>query len=420
MARSAGAKLKTPYKDLLPPQAEAERDALKASIKAEGVREPIKVDEDGNILDGHGRFAIDRNAPRQVIKGLSAAEKKAFVFRSNLTRRNLSNAQKIELRSAMKAVAKELRVENPKKNTQARVAMLLGVDRTTVTKWLMQNVNDHNTHKPPAKKPDARTTLTKEGKEAAVKECQKGKSQAQVAANMGVSQSTVSRTVTSDTKQKKAARVRRKAAKEAEGLGELGIKHVDYREAGSEIAKGCVDLIFTDPPYDRETLPQYEDLGQFAHRILKPGGSLICYLGDYQLPEVAGLVLKTKGMKFWWPLVCVHTGVTTNMKQWGVIVKHKMMLWFVKGKSRATKEFVHSLVMSEKDKDYHDWGQGIVEARYYINKLVPKGGFVVDPYCGGGTTCVAAKQLSRRYLAFETDRDAALGARKRITECEKE
>ena len=63
------------YAALLPPQSEPERDALKASIAAEGVKDPIKVDESGNILDGHSRFAIDPGAPTQVVKGLSEAEK---------------------------------------------------------------------------------------------------------------------------------------------------------------------------------------------------------------------------------------------------------------------------------------------------------------------------------------------------------
>ncbi len=114
-------------------------------------------------------------------------------------------------------------------------------------------------------------------------------------------------------------------------MGDQGIVTGDFREKGDQVPDGCVDLIFSDPPYDRETLPQYEDLGKLASRVLNPGGSLICYLGDFQLPEVLNLVFKADGMKFWWPLACVHTGATTNMQQWGVIVKHKLMLWFVKG-----------------------------------------------------------------------------------------
>ena len=201
------------------------------------MKDPIKVDESGCILDGHSRFAIDLSAPPQVVKGLSEAEKKAFVFRSNLTRRNLAPAQKAELRKKQKVVALDLREEDPKKNTQEEVAGLLGVARETVRDWFTHDGGSANTHNsPPPEKPDGRRTLTREGKAKAIAEVQAGKSQEQVAANMGVDQSTIIRTVSDDAKKKDAARARRKAAKKAEALGELGIENADYQEAGSEIA----------------------------------------------------------------------------------------------------------------------------------------------------------------------------------------
>lgn len=73
----------------------------------------------------------------------------------------------------MKTVAKELREEDAKKNTQARIGMLLGVSRECVSKWFtrdMQVGTSTNTHKAPTAKPDARTTLTKEGKAKVVEE----------------------------------------------------------------------------------------------------------------------------------------------------------------------------------------------------------------------------------------------------------
>ncbi len=76
--------------ELLPPLTTDEFAALKADIKANGLREPIIVDDDGEILDGHHRHKIDKNAPRRTLGGMSEAERQAFVFSANFNRRNLS------------------------------------------------------------------------------------------------------------------------------------------------------------------------------------------------------------------------------------------------------------------------------------------------------------------------------------------
>jgi len=65
-----------------------------------------------------------------------------------------------------------------------------------------------------------------------------------------------------------------------------------------------VDLIFTDPIYDEEHIPDYEDLAILGKRVLKEGGSLVCYLGSMYLPEV--LSLMTPHLTFWWT-VCIRS-----------------------------------------------------------------------------------------------------------------
>jgi len=47
-----------------------------------------------------------------------------------------------------------------------------------------------------------------------------------------------------------------------------------------------VDWIITDPPYPREFLPVYADLAATAARILRPGGSLLCMVGQSYLPQI--------------------------------------------------------------------------------------------------------------------------------------
>ena len=95
-------------------------------------------------------------------------------------------------------------------------------------------------------------------------------------------------------------------------------------------------------------------------------------------------------------------------------MRHKTLLWLVKGGQRSRKYQVDSLVVSQRDKRHHRWEQGLTEAVYYISKLVPAGGLVVDPYAGSGTTCVAALETGRRYIAFELDAATARRARARV------
>ena len=72
-----------------------------------------------------------------------------------------------------------MREEDPKKNTQAGVAALLGVDRTTVAKWFPEsNVNGHNTFTP---RPDARVVVSADARTVVEQRISSGESAAQVA-----------------------------------------------------------------------------------------------------------------------------------------------------------------------------------------------------------------------------------------------
>ena len=71
-------------------------------------------------------------------------------------------------------------------------------------------------------------------------------------------------------------------------------------------------------------------------------------------------------------------------------------------------------MFSDRDKRHHPWQQGLTEAANYIAKFTPPGGLVADPYAGSGTTCLAALQTGRRYLAFERNASTARRARTRL------
>ena len=146
--------IKTPFKDVLPPLKSSELEALTADIKANGVLHPVVIDEYGNILDGHHRYAIDHKAPTRVVSGLSPDEKIAYTIRANLARRNLSSEQTREIVKQQKQIAANLRGADPKKWTQQAVGALLGVAQKTVSVWFSTNIPEYNATKTPT--PDAR------------------------------------------------------------------------------------------------------------------------------------------------------------------------------------------------------------------------------------------------------------------------
>jgi 16S rRNA G966 N2-methylase RsmD len=84
----------------------------------------------------------------------------------------------------------------------------------------------------------------------------------------------------------------------------------NFIEKQSNIADNSIDLIFTDPPYTKESLPLYKDLGNMAYRVLKDGGSLLCYAGHYALLEV-GKLLESCQLTYWWLIVVEHSGNIT-------------------------------------------------------------------------------------------------------------
>jgi len=402
--------IKTPFKDVLPPLKQSEQEALAADIKANGVTHKIAIDEYGNILDGHHRYAIDRKAPTRVVSGLSPDEKVAYTIRANLARRNLSSEQIKEVAKQQKRIATDLREADPKKWTQKAVGTLLGVDRSTVTKWFSSNVNDHNSTKTPT--PDARVKLNAAAKEAVAVRVEAGESQEQIAADFGVCQKTVSNIAKKADEAKEKAEARRQSVANRKDVG--GLYLGDFREIGHKIPDESVDLIFTDPPYDRKSIELYDGLGKFAARVLRPGGSLISYVGQIQLPDA--LADLSAHLRYWWTCSCYHSEAKSRMTEYGIVVGWKPILWFVKETRGDKHTFISDVVSGAREKSHHDWQQSEAEARYFIELLTEKDGFVVDPFCGGGTTPAACIGLDRKWVSFEIDEANIARASERIQE----
>jgi DNA modification methylase len=179
----------------------------------------------------------------------------------------------------------------------------------------------------------------------------------------------------------------------------------DFRSRAGEIPDNSIDLILTDPPYDQKHLYLYQDLGVFAFRVLKEGGSLITLTGHQAVLE-AGNFVQESGLKYVHEMSLVHSGGSAILYAYRIRVKWKPILWFVKGTMPTTSNLIVEDVIhsTPPDKALHEWEQSPAEAEHIINGLtVGENQTVLDPFMGSGTFGRAALKLKRRFIGIEID-----------------
>jgi hypothetical protein len=421
--------LGTKYADITPLHSTKDREALHAAFRQHGrVTSPITVDrKTDEIIDGKIRHAFDPNCPRVYVDLDTDAQRFAMAIVLNDGRRNMTPEQRTELLLKKREIAAQLFAEKnddgTPRFTQTQIGAQLGVSQDTVSLWLStDNVSltkARSAYIEEARK--HRTKVDKEDRKAMWKASRSGATHEQIAADFGVSRPRVTQIVggyqmivDAEAQAEKDARA---AARGARG-GHILVG--DFRDKGAAIKDESVDLIFTDPPYDRPSLPLYRDLGKFASRVLIRGGSLICYCGHYSLLEVGAMLQES--LTYHWIIAVTHTGGNRTFPGKFVHVGWKPLLWFIKGKARATRNVVRDCIAMEgghrhraMTKDvYHEWAQSEAEASYYISQLARRKGLVVDPFSGGGTTGAAARKLGRRFVGFEIEPEHARKAAGRI------
>lgn len=187
----------------------------------------------------------------------------------------------------------------------------------------------------------------------------------------------------------------------------------DARTFAATIPDGSVDLVFTDPVYDR--IEDYAWLAETAARVLRPNSAALVWLNTAKLPEVLNAM---QSLTYRWQLIHYKPGRVKEKFCPAGYCKYESLLWFDKGRVTRrrwadlfqTMPFQSNLPMDIN----HKWSKNPDAIAAPLAAFTKPGALVFDPFAGGGTVPAVCKMLGRNYLACEIDPETAERARERV------
>ncbi|MBF9195093.1 DNA-methyltransferase [Microvirga terrestris] len=143
-------------------------------------------------------------------------------------------------------------------------------------------------------------------------------------------------------------------------------------------------------------------IGFAATKIMKPTGSMLMFCDWRMLPNLAPAV-ESSGLRY------------QNMVVWdkqmmglgtGFRAQHEVVMHFTNGSpeyhDKGTSNVIRSKRVSHTDREHQTQKPGDLMSDL-IKVVAPKGGVVVDPFMGSGSTGVAAVRLGRKFIGIERD-----------------
>ncbi|WP_227271259.1 DNA methyltransferase [Roseobacter weihaiensis] len=188
--------------------------------------------------------------------------------------------------------------------------------------------------------------------------------------------------------------------------------------------EASVDLVVTDPPYlvnyrDRNGRSLQNDNNAEAvmavfdpmARVMKPNSYAVCFAGWGALPqfsaawEAAGL--RIVGQIVWHKRYASRVGFTQY--------RHESAYILAKGKpARPTKPLPSVMEWVYSGNRAHPTEKAVEVIAPLIRSFSKPGDLVLDPFCGSGSTCVAATLSERQTIGIELDKEHITTAHNRL------
>jgi len=162
-----------------------------------------------------------------------------------------------------------------------------------------------------------------------------------------------------------------------------------------------IDLIFTDPEYKRDALPQYEWVAELGKEKLKEGGAVVVYCVPTYLGDI--IPLMNKHLNYFYTLLLTADGYADIDHKRGFFVQYKFLLMYIKGETSNKPGYSFAKLRSVKatEKVLHHYVQAVSDGTVLYDFLTKPGDLVVDCLMGWGTAGIAAIQSGRKFVGIE-------------------
>jgi ParB-like chromosome segregation protein Spo0J len=403
---------------IFPELSPKEFQALKLDIREHGILVAVEVDQDGRVVDGHHRLrawnelrAEGFRVPeyeRKVRYYEHDNERLEHALRLNQLRRHLTTAQRQEVTAELRQRGWSTRqiadVLDVGKSTVARD--LSTVPDGTVERVFGKDGKWRAAHRPPT----VAAFSAKEEERALAAYDELGDDLPQRPTRV----SSLERRVKTKRVLPSAPPdgVRYEGADGSSGDGpDWEVECNDFRKW--DLENDLVDLIVTDPPYNKTGVELYGDLSTFAERVLVPGGLCIAYLGKCYLIDEINLLFEH--LEYVWMGIVIQTSKPSRIHAKKMIGEFRPFVIASKGPYKPER-WMHDAIVSKTApaKKRHPWEQALDPVIEIIQMATNGRSIVCDPFLGSGTTGVASLTLGHTFLGCEIDPRTAREAKQRL------
>lgn len=194
------------------------------------------------------------------------------------------------------------------------------------------------------------------------------------------------------------------------------IIHGDCLEVMRGMADASVDAIVADPPYGIGADPAVRRPSKYQRRA-----GMTPRLWDNEAPDVLWLLGVAAKVAIWggnyFPLPLSRGWLAWCKPDAPPSMGSLELCWT--NQNRTAKHIVHSISATNNERIGHPTQKPLAVMAKTLEFLkLPANSLIVDPYCGSGTTGVAAVLAGHRFIGIEREAAYVEIARKRIADAQ--